>query len=69
MTFQKSFLSRREAADYLGVSLSTIDRLLRVGAIPFVRIRGRVCVPKDRIDGWVHGLEAKRRSGDGGVQS
>lgn len=35
------FLSRQEAADVLGVSLATVDRLIATGALPRYRIRGR----------------------------
>ena len=34
-------LTTREAADQLGVSLSTLYRLVKVGAIPLVRVSAR----------------------------
>lgn len=41
------FLSKSEAAKLLGVSLPTINRRLRDGSIPFVKIGARVLVPAE----------------------
>ena len=39
---RKEFLDKLSAAEYIGVSLQTLDRIVKDGALPFYRIRGRV---------------------------
>ena len=51
-------LSRRQGADYLGVSLRTFDRLRAEAALPFVVIGKRRKFLKRDLDTYV----AKRRS-------
>lgn len=42
----KELLTRIEAADYLGVSTNTLDRIIRDGSLPFYRIRGQIRIDK-----------------------
>jgi excisionase family DNA binding protein len=46
----KKFLSRRETADALGVSLVTLARRLRDGTVPFTKIGARTLIPAEFID-------------------
>ena len=47
---KKKFLSRKEAAGLLGVSLSSIVRGLEKGEIPHVKIGGRILIPAEFVD-------------------
>jgi excisionase family DNA binding protein len=50
MTTQtKDVMSRREAAAYIGIGKSTLDRL----NIPKIQIRRRVLFQKEAIDKWL----------------
>lgn len=43
------FLSRQQVAPYLGVSLSTVARIIRDGALPVVRVRGQVRISREAL--------------------
>ncbi len=43
------FISRKEAAKSLGISLPTISRHLAKGLIPHIKLGGRVLIPVDFI--------------------
>lgn len=44
-------ISREQAASLLGVSLSTIDRLIKNGALPVVRVSAKVVrINRDEIE-------------------
>jgi excisionase family DNA binding protein len=45
--------TRRQAGQALGVSLPTIDRMLRDGDLPRRRIRGAVRIPASAIDHFI----------------
>jgi excisionase family DNA binding protein len=45
-------LSRQQAADYLCISVSSIDRLLRKGA-PHVRIGRRILFNPRSLEAWI----------------
>ncbi len=56
----KRYLTRKEAADYLGVSVRTVDGLVDCESIPFTRIpslkpdgRGFVRFDARRLDKWM----------------
>jgi len=56
----EDFLSRREVASWLGVSVSSIDRMVARGEIPVVQLgsderRGRVIFPKEDLKKWIEG--------------
>ena len=60
-------LSKKQAARYLGVSPSFLDKARSEGAPgdrspgpPFVRVGGRVFYRPPELDAWVDGLEARR---------
>ena len=52
-----NFITRREASQYLNISLSTLDRLLRSRQIPFVKLGGRVYFTKAQLNEWVESLK------------
>jgi len=45
-----ALLSRTDAARYLGVSVSTIDRLRRAEILPTRYVMGAVRIPRDALD-------------------
>jgi len=49
MTANKEVMSRAEAAAYIGIGKSTLDRL----DIPKIQIRRRVLFKKEAIDRWL----------------
>ena len=49
MSDNRAVLTRREAADLLGVSLPTLDAEIRAGKIPHLRLRRRVFVPTAQL--------------------
>jgi hypothetical protein len=51
----KEVMSRRDAAAYIGIGKSTLDRL----SIPKIQIRRRVLYKKEAIDKWLLAQQAK----------
>lgn len=45
--------SASEAAAVLGVSTSTIYRMVAAGEIPTRRLRGRIVIPKAALQRWL----------------
>jgi excisionase family DNA binding protein len=43
----------RDAASYLGISVTTLYRLLRAGEIPFIQARGATLIRLADMDGWL----------------
>jgi excisionase family DNA binding protein len=57
MTTQpKDVMSRREAAAYIGIGKSTLDKL----NIPKIQIRRRILFKKEAIDQWLLSQQTKR---------
>lgn len=54
---QKEVLSRKEAAEYLGICKTTLDRL----DIPRTQIRRRVLFRKEVLDKWLTRNTAKEQ--------
>ncbi len=50
------FLSREQAAEGLGVSVRTVDRLIREAEIPSVRLGKRRLIPRDDFDAYAASL-------------
>ena len=59
MTTNKEVLSRKDAAAYIGIGLSTLDRL----NIPKIQIRRRVLFKKEAIDKWLLSQQTKTTTG------
>ena len=49
-TMQRTLFSRREAAKIMGVSTSTITRLIDAGELKIVRLGKRTLVPRSELD-------------------
>jgi len=49
----KRLYSRKEAAEFLGISLSTLIRLIRRGVIPTVKIGSRRLIDREDLDRYV----------------
>jgi excisionase family DNA binding protein len=47
---QLEVLSRQEACTYLGVSMSTLERMIRAGELPIVKLDRRVLIRKAALD-------------------
>jgi excisionase family DNA binding protein len=55
-------LTKREAAEQLGVSVRTIERLISAGRLPLVHVEGAARVRVADLETYVQGLEADDRS-------
>ena len=47
------YLSKKQAADYLSISLSFIERLMAEEALPFYRVKRKILLRKHEIDQWI----------------
>ncbi|MCI6972337.1 MAG: helix-turn-helix domain-containing protein [Clostridiales bacterium] len=56
---RKEFLDKLSAAEYIGVSLQTLDRIVKDGALPFYRIRGRVKFSVSDIDEYIESCRCR----------
>jgi len=59
-TTTKNYLSRREAAEYLGVHINTID----TSKIPRIHFGGRTLFRKITLDKYFEDLESGRQTGE-----
>ena len=53
MPIQGEFISRKQFASFLGVSLSTVDRLLKNREVPHLKIRGKILFTKEKLAAWL----------------
>jgi excisionase family DNA binding protein len=51
-------ITKRDAADQLGVSVRTIERLISAGRLPLVHVEGAARVRTADLEAYVRGLEA-----------
>ena len=63
----RRILTRQEAAQYLSIGLSTLDKLVaqRENPLPHIRTGRRVLIPRDALEAWLNS-ELKRQSRNGG---
>ena len=54
-------ITKSEAAEQLGVSLRTIERLISAGRLPLVHVEGAARVRVADLEAYVQGLEADGR--------
>jgi excisionase family DNA binding protein len=47
---QQLFVSKRQLCMALGLSLSTLNRLIKSGSVPFVKVGQRVLIPVEYIE-------------------
>jgi len=52
-------MNKKEAADFLRISLATIKRLMKEKKIPYSKINGRVLFLKEELIKWVKSKRAK----------
>jgi excisionase family DNA binding protein len=55
-------LTKPEAAEQLGVSLRTIERLISAGRLPLVHVEGAARVRVADLEAYVQGLDADART-------
>lgn len=53
----KEILDREEASRFLNISVSTLDRHVKAGTIPVVRLGGRVVFRKISLQDWLSNME------------
>jgi excisionase family DNA binding protein len=53
-------MSRQETCTYLGVSLSTLERMIRRGHLPIVKLDRRILIRKATLDAWLQSHEQRR---------
>lgn len=56
-----------EAAQYLGVSRSTVYREVAAGRLPSIRIRTRLLIPEFALDRWIEAQVTGCPTGDAAV--
>ena len=49
----KTLLSRAEAAQRLGISLATFDRIYKKCGLPYIQIGHSVKIPSQDLDEWI----------------
>jgi len=54
-----NFLSRKEAATYLGISLRTLDRYTKRNRLTYANIGRRVLYTKDSLDAFIKSCTIK----------
>lgn len=50
---ERTTITVKEAAEYLGVSDDTIYNMVRDKQIPFIQVRRRILLRKDTLDKWM----------------
>jgi excisionase family DNA binding protein len=55
---RRLLITKRDAAEQLGVSLRTIERLISAGRLPLVHVEGAARVRVGDLEAYVEGLEA-----------
>lgn len=56
---ERTTITVKEAAEYLGVSDDTIYNMVRDKQIPFIQVRRRILLRKDSLDKWMAEQEQK----------
>jgi excisionase family DNA binding protein len=59
---RRLLITKREAAEQLGVSLRTIERLISAGRLPLVHVEGAARVRVADLEAYVQGLDADDRT-------
>ncbi len=47
------FLSKKQASQYLSISISFLEKLMAEEGLPFYRVKKKVLFRKHEIDGWI----------------
>ncbi len=59
---ERRYMTAREAAAYLRLSISTIHKLSAGGGIPVYRVGAKLLFATDELDGWLE--KGRRRTAD-----
>lgn len=59
---ESALLRVSEAAKLFGVSPSTVRRMMGDGALPTIRVRGAVRIPRGAVMAWIAARTAEARS-------
>jgi excisionase family DNA binding protein len=54
--------SRKQACERLNCSLSTLERLIRQGEIPVVRMGRKVLIRESALEHWIEAHEERKES-------
>jgi len=54
---EDKILNREEAAEFLNLSISTLDRLVKTNSVPYARVGNRVLFSKFRLQDWMQSKE------------
>jgi excisionase family DNA binding protein len=52
---QPLLLSRNETARLMGVSLGSLEKMLRLGEVPYRRLGRRILIPRDYVERFAKG--------------
>jgi excisionase family DNA binding protein len=55
-------LSKKEIAEKLGVSESTIERWMKSRKIPYIKLNGIIRFDEEKINNWIRMKEVKTKS-------
>lgn len=63
----RGILSRREAAEYLGISLPLLDRYIHrsINPIPTIHTARRYLIPLASLDEWINAEAVRKEDFDG----
>lgn len=63
---EKTMMSRQQAADYMSIGLSSIDKMIarRDNPLPHIKVGRRVVIPKAALETWIE-EEIERQTGGG----
>lgn len=53
----KRFLSRADVARELGIGLHAVDRAIRRGELPAMRLGGRILISRIRFEEWLQSAQ------------
>lgn len=56
---EQKTLSPKEAAEYIGIHVETLYKMVRQKEVPHIRIRRRIFFSRETIDKWMRELELK----------
>jgi excisionase family DNA binding protein len=54
---QENLLTRKDVMEYLRISHGTLDKLMKTGDLPFIKLERKLLFRKKDVDAW---LETKR---------
>lgn len=61
---KEKFLTREEAAEYLNISVASIDRYRKVGTLKYHRIGGKVLLEKNELQNSLQAIHLEKNTND-----